>query len=388
MRILITSYYFFPLNTPRAFRAVELAKQLAKIGNTVEVIIPDNDYNYSSFEKETSIKIIKIKAGFLLNKSIRIKPKESTINIDNNANTIQKFKMSSKKILRKIISPIYFEGPITEYSFTLYKKMLTISSTYDKVISIGLPFSTHLAVGLSRKKNNISKTYIADYGDPFSLNPSSNHMYMKSIEKLVLKEFDFITIPIKEAIDSYISLEVQKKIHIIPQGFNFDNIIVAEYKKKPIIRFAFAGNFYKKIRNPEILFEFLLKCDFDFIFDIYTNINFQDNYDCLKLYKDKLKNKLFIKPFLDRRECIHILSTYDFLINIDNISSVQSPSKLIDYALTRRPVFNMIQNNFNEKIFYEFCEGIYKNDLLKNFNLENFNINNIANKFLLLESKL
>lgn len=71
--------------------------------------------------------------------------------------------------------------------------------------------------------------------------------------------------------------------------------------KNDTIKFALAGNFYKNIRNPRILFEYLSRCDFDFIFDIYTNINFQDNYDCLKGYKEKLKNKIFFKPFKKRR---------------------------------------------------------------------------------------
>lgn len=381
MKILITAYYFFPINTPRAFRATELAKQFAKLGNSVEVIIPDNNYNYSVFEKDTSIKILKIKTGFLLNKRMEITEKDKIQSTTNKGTRL------FKKVIRKLISPIYFDGPLTEYSYTLYKKMISLKNTYDKVISIGLPFSTHLAVGLSRKKNSLSNTYIADYGDPFSFNPTSNHKYMRIIEKYILKEFDFITIPIKEATNSYKPLKVENKLHIIPQGFNFSNIKIDKYIKSNTIKFAFAGNFYKNIRNPKILFEYLLKSKINFTFDIYTNISFQDNYECLKLYIDKLDGKIFIKPFLERKKCIHVLSTYDFLINIDNISSVQSPSKLIDYALTKRPVFNMSQNNFNEKIFEEFCNNNYQNNLLKDFKLKTYDINNICNKFLLLESK-
>lgn len=31
--------------------------------------------------------------------------------------------MLIKKIIRKVISPVYFDGPITEYSVTLYKNV-------------------------------------------------------------------------------------------------------------------------------------------------------------------------------------------------------------------------------------------------------------------------
>lgn len=49
MRILIVSGFFYPTNTPRAFRTTELAKEFARCGHEVTVMIPQNNYDYSDF---------------------------------------------------------------------------------------------------------------------------------------------------------------------------------------------------------------------------------------------------------------------------------------------------------------------------------------------------
>ena len=41
------------------------------------------------------------------------------------------------------------------------------------------------------------------------------------------------------------------------------------------------------------------------------------------------------------------MSKMDFLINLENLNKEQSPSKLIDYAISKRPIFSFNQNNFN-----------------------------------------
>ena len=63
---------------------------------------------------------------------------------------------------------------------------------------------------------------------------------------------------------------------------------------------------------------------------------------------------------------------------------MQSPSKLIDYALANRPVFNMSQNSFDPSIFLQFLSKNYYNDYLKDFDLDKYDIKNVANKFISL----
>ena len=77
---------------------------------------------------------------------------------------------------------------------------------------------------------------------------------------------------------SYLWLKEEKSIKVIPQGFNFDDIRLAEYQRNPIPTFGYAGLFYSDIRSPKNLFEFLCSLDFDFRFVIYTNLSSADSY--------------------------------------------------------------------------------------------------------------
>lgn len=49
MNILIVSGFFYPTNTPRAFRTAELAKQFVRLGHKVTVCVTESNFDYSVF---------------------------------------------------------------------------------------------------------------------------------------------------------------------------------------------------------------------------------------------------------------------------------------------------------------------------------------------------
>jgi glycogen synthase len=57
MKILIVSRTFYPENTPRAFRATELAKQFSAMGHEVTVITPRKGNEHDEFEKKHRVSI-------------------------------------------------------------------------------------------------------------------------------------------------------------------------------------------------------------------------------------------------------------------------------------------------------------------------------------------
>lgn len=63
-KIIITTYHFYPEINPRAFRAFELAKSLAKNNCEVEIVIPDIDYNFIDIEEKYGFKSIKLNLVF------------------------------------------------------------------------------------------------------------------------------------------------------------------------------------------------------------------------------------------------------------------------------------------------------------------------------------
>jgi len=378
--ILITTYHFYPEICPRAFRAFELAKEFAISGHNVTVYIPNYEFDYSSIENETGIKVLKINSGFLINRnSKRINFSKKNVNIKRN----NFFK-------RILVNLLYFfcpEGNYLEFGIMLGLAMIKTKIKYDLLLSIALPFSTHVGCFIRNiAKGKISKVCIADYGDPFTGGKERiTFFYYRYWEKLVLKYFDFITIPTKKSIEHYKYFKNEDCIKVIPQGYNFNKIKLAEYKPSKTCRFAYGGMFYSTLRNPKVLFEFLITLDSDFVFTIYTDLNDKCNIGLISPYIDTLGEKLVIRNLIPREKCIYELSKNDFLINQLNLSKVQVPSKLVDYGLTKRPIFSFSEESFDKELFMEFVHRNFKNFL--QLDISEFSIVKVANQFLTLDTK-
>jgi hypothetical protein len=177
------------------------------------------------------------------------------------------------------------------------------------------------------------------------------------IEGLILKQFQFISIPHAQALSTYLNFKKRSQIKIIPQGVNRENYTQQTWKAHPDkVRFAYAGRFFLDIRNPESLFQFLESVTQNFEFTIYTSLQDQLIIDMLNKYNLRLNNRLIIHHFIPRQQLIYELSGYDFLINMNNTRANQSPSKQLDYALTGRPVLNINQDNLHLPIFQDFLQ--------------------------------
>ncbi|MEZ4854417.1 hypothetical protein [Flavobacterium sp.] len=82
-------------------------------------------------------------------------------------------------------------------------------------------------------------------------------------------EKDKISVPILEAKDGYYK-EFHDKIVVIPQGFDFKNVKVGEYKKNDIPTFAYAGNLIKNGRDITNFLEYLESQNLISKFIVYT----------------------------------------------------------------------------------------------------------------------
>lgn len=364
-KVLITSYYFEPEVTPRAFRSTELVKELLRRGYKIDLFIPNlnKGRNIGSLSESPNLKI-----HYVSNKWTNAS--NTTIN-----------KKKSIKYLRSVARYLLGEIGPSFYSYYLFKKLLKDGlKDYELIISIGLPFYIHVATALFISKTKQKGLKVCDYGDPFYFNPEFKRaFYLKNLEKWVLDKFNFITIPTIKSINYYVHFKAQKKIKVIPQGFDFSSVEIGSYKKNEVPSFCYAGYFYENVRNPEFLFKYLETIKSDFKFVIYTDMNAPFNREiCLK-YKDRLKDKLEIKELIPREKLIVVMSEMDFLVNFDNLNSNQVPSKIVDYTLSGRPYININEKNFSEDVFQEFIDGIYKSSEQKN--IDEYNIKNVVDKF-------
>ena len=358
MKIVIIAKQTFPFQGPRAFRVAELSEQLAKMGHEVHVYAYLGKYDYSNYTKETGVIVHNIKMRFVFESS----------------SGIERYNFYDKVMIRLFKGLLSY--PDIEFAFKV-KHILKNEKDIDLLITVAMPHSIHWGTTYAQKKikNGFPRCWISDCGDPYCLNPFIYvPKYFRYIEKKWCQATDFITVPSKDSFNGYFE-EFHGKIRVIPQGFNFTKTPIAEYVSNSPIVFAFAGQIYDGKRDPLSFIKYLADVKTDFRFVLYTKTPVPE------IYKQILNDRIVNIVGLNRKQCIEELSKADFLINIVNINSIQSPSKLIDYALTKRPILD-IGNDFRQSSeFNEFMQGDYSHAHVVN-NLEDYNIINVASKFV------
>lgn len=358
-KILIVTHWFYPRQNPRAFRAFELYRELSK-RHSVDVLV--GDWKCQLKHDEDYHKLDEFGKQDFQNKNARL---------------------SNKKIIQiglKIVQ--YFIGERYLLSSGRFISRNMKLDNYNAVISIGLPFYSHwLTANKIRKMKCSNITSISDWGDPFYGDKVRRIApYFKSIQKKTCNTFDYIVTPTEKAVPYYQEYKDNHEgIKVIPQGFNFDEVQVSNYKPTGVPHFAYAGIFYSDKRNPEEFLKFLTTIDRDFVFTVYTVTHGPIYNDILMKYKKILGDKFIINDMVPRLDCIKLLCENDFLINIDNLSAVQVPSKLIDYSLTKRPILSFTQDNIPKDKIKKFFDGDYSDSL--KISIDEFNIKRVAEKF-------
>lgn len=368
MKIHILTGHFYPQLHPRAFRANELALEFARRGYDVTVTNcwTIKDFDYDGYAKENNIRIVNL--GLFHS------------NIDNEVgNAVTSF--YRKGLLSKwknyyLGGSLFIRGPIIA-------KNLTIDDDTDLVIASSMPFTCHYGLAQYIKKHGKKWIAIADSGDPFfGSEQSPKAIWFKHITKSVYKSFDYLTIPTENAIKLYTPVIEKEKIRIIPQGFRMDNLKLYQGNfDNEVVRFAYAGVFYRDIRNPSFLFDYLENIDRPYEF--YVFMREKDGImDELLQERPNVKSKIKLVYSKPHDELLYELSRMHFLLNIENESNTQMPSKLIDYGMTKRPVFSCKKSTFQKEKFDRFLMGNY--DGQYEIDVDQYNIVNVAGSFLKL----
>lgn len=359
MKIVIISQTIHPARYPRSYRATELAIEFAKRGYQVKLFGVIGHWDYTKFQYDNpNIMVSSIPVFFA---------KE-------NSQGTHKLNIIDRILAKLFGRIIYF--PLIEFLFRV-PQILYLERNIDVLITIAMPHSLHWGAGISKIffPNSFPKTWIADCGDPFMGNPiKTPPFYFQFLENLFLKNANWISVPIRNAIKAY-NKKYDHKFVVIPQGFLIPKFDFNKEKRNKTKIFIYAGTFYTDHRNPKPFLDFLVSYTGDFQFVIYTKTP-----DFVTPYLNKLGEKLEIRDYIDRVDLIDIMRKSDFLINFSNRSDVQLPSKLIDYFISQKPILNVDFNDEYKVTFHEFMNGDYSKQMVFD-DKDQYRIENVVNSF-------
>ena len=357
MRILIIGQWILPMNNPRAHRTFNLAKGFARHGHEVILYSMTGEKDYHEEAQRYNIKIKNLGKSY--------------------CGLIDSQGKFSGHIVNRLLGRVVGEHnvyPGFEF-YRMVKQCFQNETDIELLITIAFPHVIHWAAA---KYIDLlaPKCWIADCGDPFMGNTFLNPLKIyERFEKLWCSKVNYITVPIEDAISAYYP-EFRDKIRVIPQGFDNSDVILDKYEINDIPTFAFAGSTYRKLRDPRNFLNYIYDNDINCKFIVYTR---SDDFDD---YKEKLGERLDVRSYIQRESLIRELSHCDFLINIKNESSVQSPSKLIDYALTHRPILTITSdfNSVDQSNFLDFLNAEYNSQTIVK-DQESYDIDNVVEKF-------
>ncbi len=365
-KILLVSSAFYPEISPRSFRATELAKEFCREGYDVTVISKYRNFDYTPFLNDYPI-------SFRMWK----KPLFSAIP----SSKVKSIAFLNRGFIRLL--SIIFEYPAILEMFKV-RRMLKREKEYDLMISFAVPFPVHWGVAWSRtNKRRIAEKWIADCGDPYMfarLDTFRKPFYFKYFELNFCRKCDFIAIPFIELQEQFYP-QFKPKMKAIPQGFNFNEIRLHKGSiNNDIPLFIFAGTVIPGLRDLTLFLDFISSLSKDFQFIVFTNQN-----EYYSGHKEVLGKKLELRGYVDRLSLIYEMSKADFLVNVDTVHDSSNnieaiPSKLIDYALSGRPILNLNSANLDVENVLRFLDRDYSGRRM--VNKSNFDIKAVAAKFL------
>jgi hypothetical protein len=337
--ILIVTHQFVPHQSPRTTRWKLIYDELVKKGFNIRVITgtrqDGSDSNIQYIGNKTASGVV------------------SSLRKQSNTDQGSFYKNLALKFLKKIYRFFYKFFAWPDYTmfwvFSIWKNRKKIDFNYDVIISVSLPFSSHVAAYIINKEKR--KKWIMDIGDPFSLKSNAfenNKYFYKSLnyffENKFFKMADQIVFTHKDA-----SLEHKEFFNINNEKIEIGNPISAfsknvyqssktyNYNIEPI-KIGYFGILTKGVRSPNEVLKYFQ--NLDYVFHWYTNPDsknmiLQNNID---------QNKHFFFDMVPRNEALEIMVTsFHCLLSIGNLNASQLPSKVIEYISTGKPVIHFAE---------------------------------------------
>ena len=339
-RILIVTHQFLPFVSPRTTRWSYLIDELVGKGNKVTVLSGTNPEN---IEKNYDVIYFGNKK---FSSNIRRVRQES------NDSTNSLFKKNIYSILKKIYRFLFKTFSWPDYAMfwavTIFRNRKRINDNYDIIISVSLPFTSHLCAYILKKR--IRADWYMDIGDPFTLkinSPENNKIIYSFLNKIYERKFYKIASKIifthkevAELHENKFNIDKSKIVIGYPiASVNEQNLNIASnynYKVTPI-KIGYFGAFTKSVREPNNYINNIVNPFFEDV-EHKWYINQESKKYFASIKKTSLHNFIDI---VQRKEALKIMvNEIHILLSIGNLNKYQMPSKVIEYLSLGKPVLH------------------------------------------------
>jgi len=249
---------------------------------------------------------------------------------------------------------------------TILKNKKHIKNDYDVIISVSLPFTSHLCAYIIHKK--IQADWFMDIGDPFTLkldSPENNKFIYSFLNNFYERKF------YQTASKIIFTHEEVAKLH--QSKFNIDSTKItigypiASISKETItiarnfnyaltpFKIGYFGAFTKSVRDPKNYLSNIAN-HFDENFEHEWYINEES-----KKFFNSVKNVSSHKfhDIVPREQAIKVMTTeIHVLLSIGNLNKYQLPSKVFEYLSLGKPVLHFAE--IREDPLYKF-ESSFEN---------------------------
>jgi hypothetical protein len=336
LKVLLVTYFFSPIGTPRSFRWINLTRELSESDCSFDVLTVEPSVHHENYDATLEEKIHKQV------RIIRTYPGPMHVRQYRNPTGAGLPNMNSRFKGKNTMKFFLIPDSHVEWIPWGYKvgKRLLLDNDYDLIISSGYPFSSHLLAFFLKNKSGVK--WLADYGDPWSFNPDPQIVPMsrrrldRIIERFILRDCDgaIVTTPeTKVGFLEHFSVLDRGQVDVVPQGYDQERLEEIEPERGNRFRLVYTGVFYDKIREPFQFYEALrLLMHLDIEVVIVGNIS------------DRHRTKSEAVKYLGHQTHDRALSLQkgaDVLLFFGNSSSYQLPGKIFEYFAARRPILSI-----------------------------------------------
>ena len=356
-KILLCSYYFPPIGTPRSYRWRELVKCLASKGWEIDVLTIRTTNKHPNYDPELlqnipdKVRIFRTCPGIMHYLSSFLLSKTSGAS----TNALFHSYESMRQRMGRFLFNIYENGlkylfipdeAVIWLPFALFKGYaLKKECRYDFIISSGFPFTCHI-LGFILKQLNRGVSWIADYGDPWVNNPilplpKWRSYTDKKIESRILKSATRIIVTTREAKKHYLSLYPflsNENIKVISQGYSPEEYDEIPPEITDKFRIVHTGKFYQA-NEPNMFFDALsslkqIWTDLEIV--VTAELADDDRKGYIK--NNGLSDIVRFIGYVPHQRAIALQKGAALLLLIGHRGGIQVPGKTYEYIAAQKPI--------------------------------------------------